>query len=714
MKSLAVKQPIRQAFREWGQTDGVIWAFIFKVILANLIALWLAYRFELPQPTTVMATVCIVMQRHSGEVLAKSFWRVVGTLLGLTVMVILIAVFNQQPILFLLCMSVWIGLCIAGAARYRDFRGYACVLAGYTAAIIGLPSTAHPDEAFMTALWRVLEIGLGILCATLVTALVLPQSSSSVLKKTLASRMQDFAKAAVTSLSDRYDPALMHSVYAQFATQAVTLEALRNASSFEDPHMRLRYGRVGRLNNDFMVLAARLHSLSQLLSRLENADGMRTREHLEPCLAMVRNLLEPLTHQVFSEQDAYTLVWRLERQREKLMQAIRDARNAFKRKPYTPQALADFNTGAELLYRLTQNLHTYAQSHASLTEHRHRLENWPERFTTKANGLVAAAFGLRCTLVLCLASSFWLATAWPSGAAAVQAIGLTSGLSAVARQPIRQAWSLLIGACASFVVGFFLTFWVYPRIDGFVMLFCAMTPVLAFGAWLMSRPSTAGVGAGFLLWFCIYSVPGNPANYLPYPYLNTFFATLAGVLISALAMSLILHPERPWLWQRIKTDLRGQVVLAISGKLKGLTAYFESSNQDLVQQAILLTANHAPTQRHIVRLSFCVQEIGHALIELRQEQAALPLMQCYAAYSPWQVQVRAMFRAIARLFIRPSEHNRQRALAAVESALRAVKMTSEPFAPHFESSPLRRIASYLHFIRSALLDPRFPLLESST
>ncbi len=33
----------------------------------------------------------------------------------------------------------------------------------------------------------------------------------------------------------------------------------------------------------------------------------------------------------------------------------------------------------------------------------------------------------------------------------------------------------------------------------------------------------------------------------------------------------------------------------------------------------------------------------------------------------------------------------------------------EPFASHFDTSVLRRVKSYLHFIRTSLLDPQSPL-----
>ncbi|WP_287812401.1 PQQ-binding-like beta-propeller repeat protein, partial [Pseudomonas sp.] len=44
---------------------------------------------------------------------------------------------------------LWIGLCVAGSARYRDFRSYACMLAGYTAALIGIPAALNADTGKM-------------------------------------------------------------------------------------------------------------------------------------------------------------------------------------------------------------------------------------------------------------------------------------------------------------------------------------------------------------------------------------------------------------------------------------------------------------------------------------------------------------------------------------------------------------------------------------
>ncbi|WP_254503719.1 FUSC family protein, partial [Salmonella enterica] len=74
-----------------------------------------------------------------------------------------------------LVLAGWIGFCLFLSLLDRTPRAYAFVLAGYTASLIGFPGVAEPDAIFDTALVRLQEIGLGILCAVLIHRFVLPR-----------------------------------------------------------------------------------------------------------------------------------------------------------------------------------------------------------------------------------------------------------------------------------------------------------------------------------------------------------------------------------------------------------------------------------------------------------------------------------------------------------------------------------------------------------
>ncbi|VVQ38199.1 p-hydroxybenzoic acid efflux pump subunit AaeB [Pseudomonas fluorescens] len=699
----------RRGFFDWARSDGVTWVYIFKVLFAAFLTLWLAMRLELPQPRTAMITVFIVMQPQSGHVLAKSFYRFLGTLAGSAVMVALIALFAQNTELFLGSLAIWVGICSAGAARYRNFRAYGFVLAGYTAAMVGLPALAHPDGAFMAAVWRVLEISLGIICSTLVSAAILPQSASAAMRNALYQRFGVFALFVTDGLRGRSKREAFEASNVRFIAEAVGLEGLRSVTVFEDPHMRRRNGRLSRLNSEFMGITTRFNALHQLLERLRSSGTDHVLAAIKPGLQDLAELLDGFSGRALTSADAGRLVIALTAYKEGLPARVRRLRAIFQESDPSDAELLDFHTAYELLYRFVDDLHSYAQTHASLADHSHAREQWDEPFTPQTNWMASAASGLRAAFILVVLGSYWVATAWPSGATMTLIAAATVGLSAATPNPKRMAFQMACGTFLGALIGFVEMFFIFPWIDGFPLLCVMLAPVIVLGSFLTSRPQYAGVGLGLLIFFSTGSVPDNLTVYNPYAFINDYIAMVLGMLVCAAAGAIILPPNSRWLWRRLEQDLRGQVVYAISGKLKGLASSFESSTRDLLHQAYGLAAGQPQVQRDLLRWMFVVLEVGHAIIELRKEQAILPVHPAYAESQPWRQAIRVMGRSLVRLFLQPSQSNLERGLIAVDHAISRVQTTDEPFASHFDTSALRRVKSYLHFIRTSLLDPQSPL-----
>src|SRR3546814_584616 len=106
-------------------------------------------------------------------------------------MVYLVPRLSNAPALMILAMVTWVGLCLYIAVLDRTPRSYLFMLAGYTAAMIGFPSVTDPGTVFDTALARVEEISLGIVCATLVHSLVLPRGIARPLMARLDATVRD-------------------------------------------------------------------------------------------------------------------------------------------------------------------------------------------------------------------------------------------------------------------------------------------------------------------------------------------------------------------------------------------------------------------------------------------------------------------------------------------------------------------------------------------
>src|SRR5262249_12303435 len=111
----------------------------------------------------------VVSEAHLGGAMRKGWYRMVGTIVGAVVIVLMSAAFPQDRTGFLLSLALWGALCAFVATQLRNFAAYAAALAGYTAAIIAsdeLGATGGTDGlAFTFAIYRVSEIWLGIVCA---------------------------------------------------------------------------------------------------------------------------------------------------------------------------------------------------------------------------------------------------------------------------------------------------------------------------------------------------------------------------------------------------------------------------------------------------------------------------------------------------------------------------------------------------------------------
>src|SRR4029077_1519735 len=152
--------------------------FAVKTYVASLLALYIAFWLGLDDPRWSFLTVFVVSQPDSGLVLTKSFYRILGTISGLFVTTALVFALAQYGELFVTAVAIWICFCNFAARANRNFASYGFQLAGYTVAIVGIPAALAPTGAYDLLLARFTEISLGIICAALVSRLILTRELS--------------------------------------------------------------------------------------------------------------------------------------------------------------------------------------------------------------------------------------------------------------------------------------------------------------------------------------------------------------------------------------------------------------------------------------------------------------------------------------------------------------------------------------------------------
>jgi uncharacterized membrane protein YccC len=708
------------AFADWARTDGLVWIYLFKAIAAALLSLAIAMKLDLPQPRTAMTTVFIVMQPQSGPVFAKSFYRLCGTLVGLVVMLALIGLFAQQPELFIASTALWVGICTAGAARNRNFRSYGFVLAGYTAALIGIPASQHPDGAFMSATTRVCEISIGILASGFVSAVVFPQYTGELLRSTVRRRFSSFVDYISAALAGQVDRSQIEATNMRFVADIVGLEASRSTAVFEAPDTRMRSARIARLNTEFMSASTRFHALHQLMNRLRGEGASATVDALEPYFREIAPLFAKAGEPVLTAADAAHVARQLDAYRETLPTRVRDTRAVLEAQlretsPADPQgangtaSLLDFDTATELLSRFIHDMNEYTATYASLAVDTHAREKWIARYVPKTNWIAAGVAGVRAAIVIGLLGAFWLATAWPSGTTLVLTAAATCALASSAPQPARMATQMAIGTMLASLVGMVLVFGVFPHIDGFPMLCVALTPALAFGVFLTTRPAYAGYGVGYCIFLCFLAGPDNVIQYNPDSYMNDALALAMSMVVSAAAFLVFLPPSTRWMRERLLADLRRAVVDACRARVPGLRNRFESGTRDLVFQLSALAGNDQAQRRDTLRWLFVTLEVGNAALDLRDELATLPAHPRYALGTAWRDAIDTTRQSVSALFDRPAAPRHAAALAATRAAIAAVQNLQHNFEPpREERHQLQRVLSHLHFIRTALIDPQSP------
>src|SRR5262249_34128865 len=112
----------------------------------------------------------------------------------------------QYGELFVTALAVWICCCNFAARAVRSFASYGFQLAGYTVAIVGIPTALDPAGAYPLVVARFTEIMLGIICAAVVSRLVLVRELSPGLVehvRALSRRADLFSSVLLDPNADR-------------------------------------------------------------------------------------------------------------------------------------------------------------------------------------------------------------------------------------------------------------------------------------------------------------------------------------------------------------------------------------------------------------------------------------------------------------------------------------------------------------------------------
>jgi uncharacterized membrane protein YccC len=584
----------------------VPWIFAAKTTASALLALLIAFTFNLDQPKWALLTVFIVAQPQSGLVLAKSFYRIIGTVAGAAGALVLVSLFAQERVLFLTTLAIWIGLCTFASKHARNFAAYGFVLSGYTVAIVGIPGALDPGNAFFIAVARVTEISLGIMVTAAISHLVLPLSLADSLRRAIATGRAELADYTAALLGGRDTTSLR----TRLLSQAIAIENLRASAIFEDDEIRNRSGALQRLDVAMLGLLDIAHLLGRSLDWLRHSVGV----------------IGPGVDEALTKAAVAIDLWRggaldVTGLSQRLVEASANL-------PLARALYRELSVSEEEIIRRAAVIGRLREFFAAFIAFAEAYEVFlsreppparPIRFSVSTDRIGAIWAGLRAAMALLLVSTFWILADWPSGVtAAIVAAVATARLATMEHALLAATGGTVVIALAT-IPSFILVEILLPEASGFAMFSLAVAPMLFCCGYLMAHDKTAGIGFLAGLFFANTGGFQNRMAYDPEAFLNTSIALVLAVATAALLFA-IVAPDTPQAASRrfVRAARRAFERIGRRRQPIGLTEFHTTLMEALDQLRRGLQADHGEDAA-AVEAGIALLGAGRELIQVRDD-----------------------------------------------------------------------------------------------
>ena len=584
--------------------EGRHWLASAKTFAAAMMALGIGFAADLDRPYWAMATVYIVTQPTAAMTRSKAVYRLLGTLLGAVAAIALVPNLVDAPPLLVAGLAGWIGLCLFLSLLDRTPSGYVFMLGGYTAAIIGFPSVTAPGDIFSVAIARTEEIGLGVVCATLVSMLVFPVH----LGPAVARRMEAWKRDAGTRVAEVLrGEEVRTAAERRLAADAVELGILAGQLSYDTAEHRASLPATRALHARLAMVAPVLDSIADRLAELRG-DG-----ELDPAVAAV---LPDFSTSAEAGSDLAPLAPRLETARRR-MEA--DASWAALRNASLIVRLCELRALLEEAEMLVAHIRA-GRPGLPFDRSELRVPAAPRHHT---DTLLALHSGLAVALTTALVCIVWIATGWPQGAAAAQMAAIVSCFFASRDDPAPAMLHFLKRTVESILVVAVYLFAVLPALDGFPSLVAALAPAfLVLGA-LGAMPATAATGT--LLAVNTATLMALQETYSAdfAAFVNSSLATVAGMAGAVTMTRLVRSLGVDWATRRLVRANWSALLAAAMHRGRGDRAAFAASMLDRIGLVMeragnLSTADARPPGRLLADL-----RVGLNIVDLRRARHTL-------------------------------------------------------------------------------------------
>lgn len=503
------------------------WIFALRTTSAGLIALLVAYALALDHPQWAMMTVFIVAQPVAGMVLAKGFFRLLGTLAGALAAIVLTALLGTNPWIFIAVLALWIGLCTYVSSLLRNPEAYGAALAGYTATIIALPAFGHPHLVVELATARCAEIVIGIVCAGVTSRLLLPQLAQDAIRSRLQRSILDLAAYARDAFGGE-DEAKLDTLHRKLIADTQSLAEMRTYARLEAPSLTTRAHPVRRTIG-YLLSALSAARMLHAYTAPQNLALMPVRQELKTVvgdMATTPNALDDIGRWI-----------------ARFDSVSRTASKASADHADSVDTLTRLTIAAEFADAMKEVLRGLnALDHPATGRPRDRRQ--PSLLIHRDHH-AAWRNAVRTAIATMLVAAFWLSTKWSEAVGIVIIVAVVASLFASRPSPVQVAWGFFKGTLLALPVAYLAGQILLPAFPGFGWFIVFIVPILVPAALAMANPRMVGVATAFAINFLAFLNPQQVMTYAPLEFLAGSASILIGILL-AIGVFLVVFPANSW------------------------------------------------------------------------------------------------------------------------------------------------------------------------
>lgn len=496
---------------KWISPASVI--FSVRTYAAAMLALYLSYQLDLARPTWAFLTVYVVSAPYLGMGRSKGLYRIIGTLCGAAFSVATLPNLVDAPELFALTIACWIGGCLYLSIIDGTPRAYIFILAGFTTALISFPSVDVPQTIFDTAISRVEEIGMAIVCVQVMGYLPFNQRAGDA----LLARIDQWLVSARQWTTDILTSApndLQIKDRSQMMISAVQLDALRIHAHYDTKRFHFIEGWVIQLQRRIHGLFSHLVTLEAQMHALKTEDPA-TLALLKPIADSIVGWIKagqiPVPQQLVEQLAAIP--------GDPAMQGL--VRSGLF------DTLSDLVACRSECMALRTNIANKVR-----TEH----DELPlERYVDQRQSII---YGVSVVCVVMDMSFFWIYSRWPEGGIAAMFSAVVCCFFSSLEAPPKVVPLFLALLCVGGVFGWIYNFDIFPRIDGFPLFAFVLALSLIPIGLVMAKPAFTALVLPLILGINLASFQ-NRYDVDIAGFLNGFLAQALGLLAAGMALNFV-------------------------------------------------------------------------------------------------------------------------------------------------------------------------------